>query len=159
MSKNNTTQENNIDFIQSDYAHNDINHEILNRNDKNSLNSPITKFRNLDIFCLENNILDLSDDHSFLYSQSNFNFLDHRVDNILDNMFVKSDILITNKNNEDCNLCFDNLNKKYLKINNCNDNVSSENNLYNNYLEDKELKENIKDKSNDTKEDKNMMLN
>lgn len=81
--------------------------ESLQRNVSNEL-PPMSDYRNLDIFSLENNIFDMCDNPSFLYSDSNFHFLDNQVDDIIDSMFTQKNILITNNQSEDCNICFAN---------------------------------------------------
>jgi len=108
-----------------------INCEGINENfgeiEKNILSNQITDFRNMDIFSLEDNILEMCDNPAFFYSESNFNFLDHQVDNIIDSMFSKNNIVLTNKETEDCNICLSNTNN-FCELKN-NKNVNSKENI------------------------------
>lgn len=107
---NNINKINPFDNAQQVNNHNHSEYDLFEGIEKNFIYNPISDFRNLDMFSLENNILDMCDDHSLLYSDSNFNFLDHQVDNIIDNMFIKNNVQINSNENEDCNLCFNKIN-------------------------------------------------
>jgi len=123
----------------------------------------LTDFKNLDIFNLENNIVDMCDNPSFLYGENNYSFLDNQVDNIIDNMFMKNNIVVKNKVNEDCNVCQVNKKEKDLKKQNSSENLEIKlnfNNLKNEgdkMKEKLEVKENADDKNKGI--DKKSMLN
>jgi len=68
-------------------------------------------YKNMDLFSLENNILDMCDNPNFMLIDNNFSFLDNHVDNIIDNMFLNNNIILTNDDDKDCIMCF-NLDKK-----------------------------------------------
>lgn len=85
-------------------------------------------YKNMDMFTLENNIIDFCDNPNFMYSDNNFSFLDTQVDHIIDSMFLNNNIIMTNDNEKDCDMCF---------VNNDN-NANKNNNNNNNYIKKQE---------------------
>ena len=95
---------NNI-FNEKIYENNPINNLV------NFTNKDINEYKNFDIFDLENNIIDMCDNPSFMYPDTSYNFLDAHVDNIIEDIFLKNNLFVTNEDEENCNLCFTTTNK------------------------------------------------
>ena len=78
-------------------------------NNKIDFSNQGNDYKNLDLFTLENNIIEMCENPSFMYSENNFNFLDGQVDNMIDSLFLNNNIKLTNDQDKDCNLCFNNI--------------------------------------------------
>lgn len=87
------------------------------------------EYKNLDLFSLENNIIDMCDNPSFMFPDHSFNFLDSHVDNIIDNIFLNNNIILTNDQEKDCNFCL--LNNHNQKHSGCDRTVYRENTIQN----------------------------
>lgn len=69
-------------------------------------NSNFNLYKNMDIYSLEKDIVDMCDSSLFFPETQKFNF-DSHLDNLLDNIFSSNNIVITNDPLQDCNVCQD----------------------------------------------------
>lgn len=116
--KINTTNNNNY-FLNS----NNNTHQFDNNTnlfDNNNLNNNHSVYKNMDLYSLENQIIDMCDNSSLFFADSNFNMGD-QLDNMIENMFEKNNIFITSDENLNCNVCDEGL------VNNNNTNTNMNN--------------------------------
>jgi hypothetical protein len=85
-------KESEINYENSqEITHNSINNPIFENNVDNDL-------KHMDIFSLENQIIDMCDDSSLFYN----NQYDYPIDNFIENVFVDNNIIVNDNN---CSLC------------------------------------------------------